>query len=258
MIDPCSLFDLTGKTALITGSNRGLGNYFAEGLLRAGANVVMHGRDKKKVNQAAAEMTQRVGKEVATCVFDVTDANAVHRELDRLVEERGVPDILVNNAGIQERHPIHEFPAEQFAKVIETNLISAFNVSQPLAAHMVKQGRGKIIMIGSVQSKLARQTIAPYSAAKGGLALLAQGMAADLARHNIQVNVLSPGYFQTQMNQALVEDKKFSAWLCQRTPAQRWGQPEELIGTLVYLASDASSFVNGQNIVVDGGITSIV
>ncbi|WKD59748.1 SDR family oxidoreductase [Corynebacterium caspium] len=256
------LFDITGKLALVTGANRGLGYILAEGLAAAGANVVLQGRNPEKIAAAAAKLAASpAGREVKVhqCVFDITDAAAANCAIAELVATHGTPDILVNNAGIQRRHPITEFPTAEWDEVISTNLSSAFYVTKPVAAAMVERGAGgKIIMIGSVQSRLARQTIAPYCASKGGLALLTQGMTADLARFNIQVNQLSPGYFATEMNTALVEDPEFDAWLRNRTPAGRWGNPEELIGTLLYLASPASSFVTGQNIFVDGGMTAVV
>jgi gluconate 5-dehydrogenase len=175
-----------------------------------------------------------------------------------LVQQHGVPDILVNNAGVQRRAPFAEFSAEDWDAVLATNLSSAFHVTRALVPGMVERGSGKIVNIASVQSMLARRTIAPYSASKGGLVMLTKGMAADLAGYGIQVNAISPGYFDTEMNQALVQDAEFTAWVVERTPARRWGLPDELVGTLVYLCSRASSFVNGQNIFVDGGMTSVV
>jgi gluconate 5-dehydrogenase len=248
------LFDLTGSLALVTGSSRGLGRTLATGLARAGARVVLHGRDPEALGRTAAQVDGAVG----TVAFDVTDADAVRAGIDALVARYGVPDILVNNAGVQRRAPFAEFPTADWDTVLATNLSSAFYVSRALAPGMVERGSGKIVNIASVQSMLARQTIAPYSASKGGLVLLTKGMAADLARYGIQVNAISPGYFDTEMNQALVQDEAFTAWVEQRTPAHRWGDPEELVGTLVYLCSRASSYVSGQNIFVDGGMTSVV
>ncbi|MET0714782.1 MAG: SDR family oxidoreductase, partial [Mycetocola sp.] len=185
-------------------------------------------------------------------------AAAVKDAVGELVAEHGVPDILVNNAGVQRRAPFEEFAVEDWDAIISSNLSSAFYVSRFIVPGMVERRSGKIVNIASVQSKLARQTIAPYSASKGGLALLTQGMAADLARYDIQVNAISPGYFATEMNKALVEDETFNNWLVNRTPAHRWGNFSELRGTLLYLVSDASSFVSGQNIFVDGGMTAVV
>ncbi|MDO5025515.1 MAG: SDR family oxidoreductase [Trueperella sp.] len=253
------LFSVTDKLALVTGSNRGLGYTLARGLSAAGAKVILHGRSEEKVVAAAQQLAAETGNEVFTAVFDVTDAAAAEDAVAAIGEKYGVIDILVNNAGIQRRHPIAEFPAADWEELITTNLSAAFYVTKPVAAAMIARGKGgKIVMIGSVQSRLARQTIAPYCASKGGLAMFTQGLTADLARYNIQVNQLSPGYFATEMNTALVADAEFDAWLRARTPAGRWGDPEELIGTLLYLCSPASSFVTGQNLFVDGGMTAVV
>lgn len=253
------LFDITGKLALVTGSSRGLGLALAAGLAEAGAKVVLHGRDPDAL-AAAAETVGRAGsgEAVATVRFDVTDPAAVAASVSALVAEHGVPDILVNNAGIQRRSPFNTFDAEDWDAVIAGNLSSAFYVSRQITPGMADRGSGKVINIGSVMSQLARQTIAPYGASKGGVLMLTKGMAADLARFNIQVNAISPGYFKTEMNAALVADEEFSSWVGTRTPAQRWGLPEELVGTLIFLASDASAYVSGQNIFVDGGMTAIV
>ncbi|MFU8947524.1 SDR family oxidoreductase [Mycetocola zhadangensis] len=253
-----SMFDITGRLALVTGSSRGLGRSLAEGLAEAGASVVLHGRDRAALTETADAIERSTGTRPSFVSFDVTNADAVKDGVAQLVEERGVPDILVNNAGVQRRAPFQEFAVEDWDAVISSNLSSAFYVSRFVVPGMVERGSGKIVNIASVQSKLARQTIAPYSASKGGLALLTQGMAADLARHNIQVNAISPGYFATEMNKALVEDETFNNWLIARTPAHRWGDFAELRGTLLYLVSDASSFVSGQNIFVDGGMTAVV
>ena len=253
-----SAFDITGRLALVTGSSRGLGYALATGLAQAGARVVLHGRDAAAVADAAGRIGAATGTEPATTTFDVTDAGAVAEGVAELVVEHGVPDILVNNAGVQRRAPFNDFDPADWDAVVATNLSSVFYVSQQVTRGMAERGSGKVVNIGSVQSLLARQTIAPYSATKGGVAMLTKGMAADLARFNIQVNAISPGYFATEMNRALVEDEAFSTWVTNRTPAQRWGRLEELVGTLVYLVSDASSFVSGQNIFVDGGMTSVV
>jgi gluconate 5-dehydrogenase len=216
--------------------------------------VVLHGRDPEALARAAAEVEGVVG----TAAFDVTDADAVAQGVAAVVRDHGVPDILVNNAGVQRRAPFAEFPTQDWDLVVSTNLSSAFHVSRAVVPGMVARGSGKIVNIASVQSALARQTIAPYAASKGGLVMLTKGMAADLARHGIQVNAISPGYFDTEMNQALVHDEAFTAWVTERTPARRWGRPDELVGTLVYLCSRASSYVSGQNVFVDGGMTAVV
>ncbi|MEZ0493477.1 SDR family oxidoreductase [Kineococcus sp. TBRC 1896] len=252
------LFDLTGRTALVTGSSRGLGQSLALALARAGARVTLHGRDAAALTTAADLLDRETGTRPATVAFDVTDAAAVEAAVGGLLADQGAPDVLVNNAGLQRRAPFTEFSVADWDAVIASNLSGVFYVSRFVAPGMVERGSGKIVNIASVQSVLARQTIAPYSASKGGVAQLTRGMAADLARHNVQVNTISPGYFATEMNTALWQDPEFDAWLRQRTPARRWGRVEELQGTLVYLASSASDFVSGQNIFVDGGMTSVV
>lgn len=251
------LFNVRDKLALVTGSSRGLGRALALGLARHGARVIVHGRNAEALAETQ-ELIREAGAECAAVSFDVTDKSAVVDGAARLIDEHGVPDILVNNAGVQRRAPFTEFDADDWDLVIASNLSSAFYVSRAISPAMAERGSGKIVNIGSVQSMLARQTIAPYSASKGGVAMLTRGMAADLARFNIQVNCISPGYFATEMNRNLWEDPEFNAWCIARTPAQRWGKFDELIGTLIYLASDASSFVSGQNIFVDGGMTSVV
>lgn len=253
-----SLFDLTGKWALVTGSTRGLGNTLARGLAQAGANLVLHGRDHERLATEADSIASEYGVAVRTISFDIVDQGAVTAALETLIAEQGAPDILVNNAGIQSRNPFNEIRPEDWDAVIRTNLSAAFYVAQPITRAMAERGSGKVINIASVMSMLARQTITPYSASKGGVLMLTKGMAADLARFNVQVNAISPGYFATEMNTALVEDPAFDSWIRQRTPAQRWGAPEELVGALVFLASDASTFVSGQNIFVDGGMTAVV
>ncbi|MFC0269470.1 glucose 1-dehydrogenase [Kushneria aurantia] len=251
-------FDISGRLALVTGSSRGLGHALARGLAEQGARVILHGRSPQTVEQAARALRDESGAEVSAVTFDVTDAPAVKEALAALIETHGVPDILVNNAGLQRRAPFTEFDPADWDAVLATNLSSAFYVSRAISPAMSERGAGKIVNIGSVQSMLARQTIAPYSASKGGVAMLTKGMAADLARFNVQVNCISPGYFRTDMNTALWQDDDFNAWVENRTPAQRWGEVEELIGTLLYLCSGASDFVSGQNIFVDGGMTSVV
>lgn len=252
------LFDVVGRLALVTGSSRGLGRSLAVTLAEAGARVIIHGRSAEALEETAQLIQERTGVRPAAVRFDVTDKDAVAAGLESLLEEHGAPDILVNNAGLQRRAPIHEFDPHDWDALVAANLSSAFYVSRFVTPSMVERGSGKVINIASVQSHLARQTIAPYSATKGGIAQLTKGMAADLARHGVQVNALSPGYFATEMNRDLVENEAFDSWLRGRTPAGRWGSFDELDGALLFLASDASSFVSGQNIFVDGGMTSVV
>ncbi|GAA1963763.1 SDR family NAD(P)-dependent oxidoreductase [Microbacterium aquimaris] len=252
------LFDVSDRLALVTGSTRGLGRSLAAGLARAGARIIVHGRSAEAAARTAAEITEETGAPAVSVAFDVTDAAGVEAGITALIAEHGVPDILVNNAGVQRRAPIQEFSVSDWDDIIAANLNGVFYVSRFVAPAMIERGSGKIVNVASVQSFLARQTIAPYSASKGGVAQLTKGMAADLARHGIQVNALSPGYFATEMNRDLVEDPAFSGWLTQRTPAQRWGDFSELDGAVRFLVSDASSFVSGQNIFVDGGMTAVV
>lgn len=255
---PSALFDVEDRLALVTGSSRGLGRALALTLADAGARVVVHGRDAEALEAVRAEASSRSGREAVSVRFDVTDVAAVRAGLEELIAVHGVPDILVNNAGLQRRAPFETFDPEDWDALVASNLDSVFYVSRHVVPGMVARGSGKIVNIASVQSMLARETIAPYSATKGAVAQLTKGMAADLARHGIQVNAISPGYFATEMNRALVEDEAFSSWLVARTPARRWGSFEELSGALLFLTSEASSFVSGQNLFVDGGMTAVV
>ncbi len=251
------LFDLNGRRALITGSTQGIGLALSYGLARAGARIVLNGRDEARVRAVAEKMVAE-GFAADHAAFDVTDQAAVSAAVERIERDLGPIDILFNNAGIQRRAPLEDFPSESWDALLSANLSSVFYVSQAVARHMIPRRRGKIINICSVQSQLGRPTIAPYTATKGAVAMLTKGMCADWAKYGIQANGLAPGYFATEMNKALVENEEFSAWLCKRTPAGRWGQVEELNGAAVFLASDASSFINGQIIYVDGGMTSTV
>ena len=250
-----SLFDLTGRRALITGSSQGIGLALAKGLASAGAEIVLNGRDVAKLAKAA-EGLREAGAKASELVFDVTDHAGVRAAVDRFDAEVGAIDILINNAGMQQRAPLEEFPADGFERLLQTNIAGVFHVGQAVARHMIARGRGKIVNICSVQTALARPGIAPYTATKGAVANLTKGMATDWAKYGLQCNGLAPGYFETPLNQALVDDPDFTAWLSKRTPAGRWGKVEELVGTAIFLSSDASSFVNGTTIFVDGGITA--
>ncbi len=251
-------FDLVGTTALVTGSSRGIGLALAKGLLEAGSRVTIHGRNVDQVTATAHDLAQETGGETRVSTFDVTDQAAVDRGITEIEQEWGTPDILVNNAGIQRRAPFTEFTLEDWNDLVATNLTSAFLVSQRVSRGMVERGSGKIINIGSVQSQLARPGIAPYSATKGGIVMLTKGLCADLGPKGIQTNALAPGYFSTELTQALVADEEFTRWVTTRTPAGRWGEVEDLVGGLVFLASSASDFVNGQVLYVDGGMTAVV
>jgi gluconate 5-dehydrogenase len=252
-----SPFDLTARVALVTGSSRGIGLALARALGQAGAELIINGRDET-VLAAAAGTLRNEGLTVHCRAFDVCDPTAVVDAVDSFERDVGPIDVLVNNAGLQKRAPLLEFDIEDFRRLIEVNLVAAFTVGNAVAAHMVKRGRGKIVNICSVQSELGRPTIAPYSATKGGLKMLTRGMCADFGPLGIQVNALAPGYFATELTAALVADEEFSRWVAQRTPAGRWGRVEELGGAVVFLASDASNYVNGQVLYVDGGMTAVV
>ena len=249
------LFDLTGQTALVTGSSQGIGLALARGLAEAGARVILNGRDKDKLAAAAAGLSD-AGADVAQLSFDATDHGAVVAAVDGFETNDGPIGILVNNAGMQHRTPLDEFDPVMFEKLLQTNITTVFNVGQAVARHMIARGAGKIINIASVQTLLARPGIAPYTATKGAVGNLTKGMATDWARHGLQCNAIAPGYFDTPLNAALVADPEFSAWLEKRTPAGRWGAVEELVGACVFLSSAASSFVNGHTLYVDGGITA--
>lgn len=249
------LFSLAGRRALVTGSSQGIGFALAKGLAAAGAEIVLNGRDEAKLATASRAL-EEAGATVHLLAFDVTDHEGVRAAIDRFEEETGAIDILVNNAGMQHRTPLEDFPAEAFEKLLQTNIASVFHVGQAVARHMIKRGAGKVINIASVQTALARPGIAPYTATKGAVGNLTKGMATDWAKHGLQCNAIAPGYFDTPLNAALVADPEFSGWLEKRTPAGRWGQVEELVGACVFLSSDASSFVNGHTLYVDGGITA--
>ena len=250
-----TLFDLTGKRALITGSSQGIGFALARGMGAAGAEIVLNGRDLGKLD-AASKVLRGEGLTVHTLAFDVTDHNGVRAAVDGFEATIGPIDILVNNAGMQHRAPLEDFPADAFERLLQTNVASVFHVGQAVARHMIARGAGKIVNIASVQSALARPGIAPYTATKGAVSNLTKGMATDWAKHGLQCNAIAPGYFITPLNKALIDDPVFSDWLAKRTPAGRWGNVEELVGSCIFLASAASSFVNGTTIFVDGGITA--
>lgn len=252
-----NLFNLRGKTALITGSSDGLGLIMAKGFLESGVNVILNGRNSEKL-QNVVEILKNEGFSVEGIAFDVSDQTQVISALEEIEKKFPAIDILVNNAGVQKRAPLEEFKIEDWDNILDINLKGAFIVGQAVARKMMRQGGGKIINICSLQSELARPTIAPYAASKGGLRMLTKAMATEWAKYNIQVNGIAPGYFKTEMTKALYENAEFSEWLHKRTPAMRWGEAEELTGTLIYLASNASSFVNGQIIFVDGGITACI
>jgi len=243
------LFDLTGKRALITGSSQGIGLSLAEGLAQAGALVVLNGRTKDKLEAAAKTIDGAVGY-----TFDIAEQAEVAEAVNSIEAEQGPIDILVNNAGIQRRQPLEDFPLETWRELMRINLDGVFITGQAVAQKMIPRGHGKIINIASLQSEAARYSIAPYTASKGAVKNLTKGMCTDWARHGLQINAIGPGYFETPLNQALIDNPEFDAWLKNRTPAGRWGKVKELQGACIFLASEASSFINGQTLYVDGGV----
>ena len=249
-----ALFDLTGRVALVTGAYRGLGFSIARGLAQAGATVILNGRKPDELAKAAKALTDAQLK-ADVAVFDITDRDAIRAGVDAANATHGGIDILVNNAGIQRRAPLVDFSQKEWDEVIATNLPAPFVVSQAVLPGMIAKKRGKIIHIASLMSELARPTVVPYTAAKGGVRQLTRGMAVELAPMGIQVNAIAPGYFATEMNRALIDNAEFNAWVCKRTPAGRWGQPDELAGLAVFLASAASDYMTGQMLVMDGGMS---
>ena len=251
------LFDISGKVALVTGSGQGIGFTLAKGLAAAGCTIILNDIMEDRLNNAVGEM-KKEGYKAYGVVFDVTNEEQIKTGIEKVVKETGPIDILVNNAGIQIRGPLEDFKLSDWQRLMDINLTGAFLVSKTVVKNMIENKAGKIINICSMQSELARPSIAPYTAAKGGLRNLTRGMATDWGKYNIQVNGIAPGYFKTAMTKALYEDAKFDAWLCGRTPANRWGDPEELVGSLIFLSSKASSYVNGHLIYVDGGMLACV
>lgn len=250
-------FRLHGRIALVTGSSQGIGLALARGLAEAGSRVILNGRDAARLEAARAALAAE-GHQADALAFDVTDEAAVDSAIAQAERDIGPIDILVNNAGMQFRTSLEDYPLEKWRELMRVNVESAFLVGRAVARRMISRHAGKIINICSVQSELGRPSIAPYTATKGAIKMLTKGMCADWARHGLQVNAIGPGYFKTPLNQALVDNPEFSAWLEKRTPAGRWGDVEELTGAAIFLASDASSFVNGHILYVDGGITSVL
>ncbi|MGC2963764.1 glucose 1-dehydrogenase [Paraburkholderia graminis] len=249
------LFDLAGRRALITGSSTGIGFALAKGLAGAGAEVVLNGRSEARLAEAVNRLREE-GASAHAVSFDVTSPEAVHAAISQIERDIGPIDILVNNAGMQRRAPLDQFSHAEWEELMKTNVDSVFLVGQAVARHMLARKRGKIVNICSVQSELGRPNIAAYTASKGAVKMLTKGMAIDWGQYGIQVNGLGPGYFKTELTEALVKDETFSAWLTGRTPSRRWGDVEDLVGAVVFLSSDASNFVNGHILYVDGGVTA--
>ena len=252
-----ALFRLEGRRALITGSSQGLGLVLAKGLADAGATVILNGRNEEKLHKAVESFTAK-GYKAFGSAFDITNSAEVDPAIDRIEKDIGPIDILVNNAGIQRRSPLHEVGDEMWNEVIATNLTGVFMVSRKVARAMIQRRKGKIIHTCSLMSELGRTTTGPYTAAKGGVRQLIKAMCVDWAKYNIQINGVGPGYFITEMTKPLADNPEFNSWLMNRTPANRWGKPEELVGALLLLASDAGDFINGQIIYVDGGILAAI
>jgi gluconate 5-dehydrogenase len=254
-----SNFDLSGRTALITGSSRGIGLAIAAGLAGAGARIVLNGINPDRLATTRVLLADKFGPEMVHArAFDVTDPNQVCAGIDSIETEVGPIDILVNNAGLQHRQPLLEVSLADWNRVLTTDLTSAFLVGREVARHQLQRGAGKIINICSVQTDLARPSIAPYTAAKGGLRNLTRAMTAEWAAGGLQINGIAPGYIHTEMTQALVDDDAFNNWILDRTPAARWGTVDDLVGPAVFFASSASDYVNGQVLFIDGGMTAVV
>ena len=253
-----ALFDLSGKTALVTGGTHGLGMAIATGLANAGSTIVINDVFTDKLQSAKTKYAE-MGIEVHTYLLDVTDEDAVEKTIPVIESEVGPIDILVNNAGIIKRIPILEMKAEEFRQVLDVDLTGPFIMSKAVAKGMVERGHGKIINMCSMMSEFGRNTVSAYASAKGGLKMLTRNMATEWARFNIQINGIGPGYFATDQTAPIrVDGHPFNEFIINRTPAGRWGDPEDLAGTAVFLASGASDFVNGQVVYVDGGILATI
>ena len=256
---PSTPFSITDRVALVTGSSRGIGRAIAEGLAAAGALVVLNGLDPARLAATHVEFTDRFGADrVFSRAFDVTDAAAVSTGIEWIEQHVGPLRILVNNAGVQHRVPLLDLDLADWERVMATNLTSAFLVGREAARRMIPRGQGKIINVASVQTDLARPTIAPYTVSKGGLRNLTRAMTAEWAEHGLQINAIAPGYIHTEMTQKLVNDEAFNGWILGRTPARRWGTAQDLIGPALWLAGDGSDFVTGQVVFIDGGMTVVV
>jgi gluconate 5-dehydrogenase len=251
------LFNISGLNILVTGSSRGIGFTLAEGMGKCGANIILNAVNKDNLSKAVENLnSQKISAK--GFAFDVSQPEAVKDGIEQIQNEMGQIDVLINNAGIQIRSPLEDFDYQDWQKVINVNLNSVFLVTKQVVKPMIERKKGKIINICSLNSEITRPTISAYTASKGALKNLTKSMAVEWAKHNIQANGIGPGYFSSEMTQSLVQDQQFSGWLCQRTPAGRWGNLQELLGAAVFLASPASSFVNGHILYVDGGMLSCI
>lgn len=251
-------FNIKGKNILITGSSRGIGFTLAHAMGKQGAGIIVNGLNEESLETAGKKLL-REGIKTMKSRFDVTDEKEVELAVNKIIDQWGRIDVLINNAGIQIRHPLEDFPAGDWDRIMNVNLKAAFLVSRTVASRsMIPNKSGKIINVCSIQSELGRPTITPYAASKGGIKMLTRGMATEWGKYNIQTNGLGPGYFATDMTRPLVEDEKFNSWLCSRVPANRWGRTDELVGAAIFLSSGASDYVNGQILYVDGGMLACV
>lgn len=247
-----NLFDVKNKIVLITGSTRGIGYSLAEGFAEAGSVVIVNGTTNESVKKAVTGLKSG-GLKVHGIPFDVTRKTDIEKSVDKIEKHIGPIDILINNAGIHQRAPLEEMSPESWNRVIEVNLNAVFIVSQIVARYMIQRKKGRIIHISSINAEAARPTIANYCAAKGGLKMLAKAMATEWGKYNILTNAIGPGYFQTALTKPLADDPGFDSWVRSEVPLKRWGNVEELTGAAIFLASEASSYVNGHTLYVDGG-----
>lgn len=249
------LFDLTGKRALVTGASRGIGKALALGLADHGADLVLVARDQNKLGETEREIQKRSGRQVDTFPFDIANLERIYQQFEKIVSKVGSVDILLNAAGTAERGPSEDFPLAKWHEILQVNLSAVFVFCQAFCRHRKEQGgSGKIINIGSLMCHGARAYNPPYAASKGGLLLLTKELAVDWAKYHINVNIIGPGWYPTDMT-APIKDK-LNDWILSRTPMARWGKLEDLVGTAVFLASGASDFITGQMIYVDGGWTA--